>query len=181
MKILIFTEGTILMNKRWIGLPREEIVKQVKSWSSLSKEELKKLQKSGAAPGPGYFKGSVPIGNCVSKIKTWRDQGATIVYLTSRRKSKEVEIIRDVLRRYDFPAGELFFRQKSEEYKDVAERVLPDIIVEDDCESIGGEEEMTYPHIRPELRSKIKSVVVKEKGGIDHLPNSIEELMRYGS
>jgi len=181
MKILIFTEGTILTNKRWIGLPREEIVKQVKRWSSLSKEELKKLQKSGAAPSPEYFAGSVPIGNCASKIKTWKIQGATIIYLTSRRKSEEVEIIKDVLRRYNFSTGELFFRQKGEEYKDVAERVLPNIIVEDDCASIGGEEEMTHPHIRPALRSKIKSVVVKEFGGIDHLPDNIEELMRCHS
>ena len=33
-----------------------------------------------------------------------------------------------------------------------------DIMIEDDCESIGGEIEMTYPHIRADLKSKIKSV-----------------------
>lgn len=46
----------------------------------------------------------------------------------------------------------------------------------DDCESIGGEPEMTYPHIRADLKPKIKSIVVKEFQGIDHLPDSIEEL-----
>ena len=49
-----------------------------------------------------------------------------------------------------------------EEYKDVAERVMPDVLIEDDCESIGGEIEMSYPHIKDELRARIRSVVVKE-------------------
>jgi len=42
---------------------------------------------------------------------------------------------------------------------------------------IGGEAEMTYSHIRPELQSKIKSIVVKEFQGIDHLPDSLTALI----
>jgi hypothetical protein len=61
----------------------------------------------------------------------------------------------------------------------VAEKVMPDVIVEDNCESIGGETEMTYPGIKPELKSKVKSVVVKEFGGIDRLPDDVAGLMRY--
>ncbi|MGD0495794.1 MAG: hypothetical protein ABSB28_07100 [Candidatus Bathyarchaeia archaeon] len=179
VKILVFTEGTILTNKKWIGLPREEAVKQVKKWSNLSKEELEKLQKAGDAPSPEYFAASVPIGKSAKKIGAWKKQGATIVYLTSRRKSTEVNIIRHVLKKYEFPEGKLLFRKEGEDYRDVAEKVMPDVIVEDDCESIGGETEMTYPGIRPELKSKVKSVVVKEFGGIDHLPDDPEELMRH--
>jgi hypothetical protein len=179
IKILVFTEGTILTNKKWIGLPREEVVKQVKKWSTLSKEEFEKLQKAGGAPSPEGFAASVPIGNSVKKIEAWKKKGATIVYLTSRRKSNEVNIIRDVLKKYEFPEGKLLFRQEGEDYRDVAERVMPDVIVEDDCESIEGETEMTYPGIRSELKSKVKSVVVKEFGGIDHLPDNAAELMKY--
>ncbi len=181
VKILVFTEGTILTNKKWIGIPREEIVKQVKKWSNLSKEELEKLRKSGDAPSPEYFAASVPIGNSVRKIGAWKKQGATIVYLTSRTKSEEIDIIRKILKKFKFPQGQLLSRKEGEDYKDVAEKVLPDIIVEDDCESIGGEEEMTYPGIREELKSKIESIVVKEFGGIDHLPDNAAELMRYRS
>jgi hypothetical protein len=32
---------------------------------------------------------------------------------------------------------------------------------------------MTYPHLKPELKAKIKSIVVKEFGGIDHPPDDI--------
>jgi len=59
----------------------------------------------------------------------------------------------------------------------VAERVMPDILIEDDCESIGGESEMIYPHIREDLKQKIKSIVVKEFQGIDHLPDSLTALI----
>ena len=69
VKILVFTEGTILTNNKWTGLPREEVVKQVRKWSNLSKEELEKLQKAGDAPSPEYFATSVPIGNSAKRSK----------------------------------------------------------------------------------------------------------------
>ena len=50
------------------------------------------------------------------------------------------------------------------------------MLIEDDCESIFGEIEMTYSYIRPEIKKKIKFVVVKEFVGIDHLPGTIAEL-----
>ena len=178
MKILIFTEGTILTNKRWVGIPRKKIVEQVQKWSSLSKRQLDKLQKAGLAPSLKYFMDSVPIGNCVKKIDAWKNQGATIFYLTSRRKPEEVTAIRSILDKCKFPEGELLFRKEVEDYKDVAEKVTPDVIVEDDCESIGGEEEMTYPNIRPDLKTRIRSVVVKEFSGIDVLPDDIAELLK---
>jgi hypothetical protein len=164
MKVLIFTEGTILMHRNGLGLPRERIVEQVKN----RKGPLTKR----------YFASSVPIGNCVRKIEAWKKQGATLLYLTSRRTMEEVETIRGILSKYDFPEGELLFRKIGEQYKDVAERALPDLIIEDDCESIGGEEEMTYPHIKPELKGRIKSIVVKEFGGIDHLPDDLSTLLK---
>ncbi len=84
-----------------------------------------------------------------------------------------------VLRKSEIPDGPVYFRQEGECYADIAERVLPDILVEDDCESIGGEPKMTYPHIRPELKEKMKSVVVKEFSGINLLPDDIISLIKY--
>ena len=178
MKILVFTEGTLLTNMKWLGIPREHVVRQVKKWSSLSEKKLKELQKTGDAPSPDYFAASVPIGNSVKKVEAWKNQRSTILYLTFRRKPEEVDIIKEVLKKYRFPEGEVLFRKKDEDYRSVAEKVMPDLIVEDDCESIGGEEEMTYPGIRPELKSKIGSIVVREFGGIDHLPDDIVELAK---
>jgi hypothetical protein len=161
MKIMVFTEGTIFTHSSWLGLPRAEVIRRARE---------------GERPD---YAGTLPIGDAAKKIQAWRDAGAEILYLTSRRSSAEVEQAREILRRYGFPAGQLFFRLEGEEYKDAAARALPDILIEDDCESIGGEVEMTYPHIRPEIRANIISIVVREFGGIDHLPVVLPDLVSY--
>ncbi len=162
MKIMVFTEGTLFIGPEDVLLSREERIRAV--------------QQVLAANEPIDFRSSVPVGNAVQKLRAWHRQGAEIVYLTSRSELEEINDIRYLLDKFDFPQGELFFRGKGEAYRDVAERVLPDILVEDDCESIGGEIEMTYPHIRPEFQARIKSVVVPEAGGIDHLPDDLAAL-----
>jgi len=170
MRILVFTEGTVFIGGDVAHLSRQERIRAVR-------EEIARQ----AAGEPIDFRAEVPAGNAVEKLHTWKRQGAEIMYLTSRTRPDEIEDIRYVLSQYGFPQGELFFRQEGEAYKDVAERVLPDVLVEDDCESIGGEVEMTYPHIRPELKARIKSIVIPEAGGIDHLPDDIAALMGYQS
>jgi hypothetical protein len=37
---------------------------------------------------------------------------------------------------------------------------------------------MVYPNLKPELKNKIKSIVVKEFQGIDCIPDKISELMK---
>jgi len=98
MKILIFTEGTILTHRSHIGLPRDKILELVRDL--------------GTRPGPNYFASSVPIGHCVRKIAEWRKQGAMILYLTSRRIPEEVEVIRNVLSEYQFPQALVAFRRE---------------------------------------------------------------------
>ena len=53
----------------------------------------------------------------------------------------------------------------------MVDAVVPDILIEDDCESIGGEREMVYPRLSLAIKRRVKSIVVKEFGGIDHLPD----------
>ena len=119
-----------------------------------------------------------PTGKAVAKLTGWANQGAQICYLTSHQNANMVPVDQRVLDKYDFPQGEIYWRQNGEAYKDVAERVRPDVLIEDDCESIGGEAEMTYPHIREYLKPKIKSIVVKEFQGIDHLPEKLQDLLK---
>jgi len=164
MKILVFTEGTILTHQNWIGLEREETVRRARVGIDIDLT---------------YFRASVPIGNSVGKIRKWADQGAEIVYLTSRRKWEEIAAIQSVLDAFGFPKGNLLFRTGSESYGDVASRERPDILVEDDCESIGGESEMTFPHMSPAVKPLVKSIVVKEFLGVDGLPDIISDLLRY--
>lgn len=94
MKILIFTEETILIHKMALGRPRKKIVEQVK----------------GNLKGVKNYVSYIPIGNAVSKIQTWQNQGAEICYLTSRRTPKDIEVIGNVLKDYNFPKGKLVER-----------------------------------------------------------------------
>ena len=162
MKILIFTEGTILMHKSAAGHTREEIVRQVTEKDHSVKD----------------YSSYIPIGNSPKKITKWKQQGAKIFYLASRRKPEQIKDIKNVLKRYNFPDGELLFRKEGEEYKDVAETMIPDVFIEDDCESIG-RDEITYPHIKPKIQDKIHPIIVKEFAGIDKLPNDMKELNKF--
>lgn len=149
------------MHKNAVGRKREDIVKQVRDGRDSSLCEWKTY---------------VPIGNVAKKLQTWTRQSVEVLYLTSRTKSTEIEAIKSVLKKHNFPEGKLLFRRRGEEYRNVIERIMPDVMVEDDCESIGGEDEITYTHLKPELKKKIKSIVVQEFGGIDRLPDSVSAL-----
>ena len=184
MKILVFVEGTVLVFRAGKNLSRKERVK-ISQGAGIQREG-RKLSYLTSAPlppvKPGFpydFATNLPLGNAVEKLKTWKNQGATILYLTSRRIKQEIDAIKNILKKYDFPDRKnLSFRHQNEDSKDVAERLMPDILIEDDCESIGGEKEMTYTFIKPRLKRKIKLITVKEFGGIDHLPDDLEELLK---
>jgi hypothetical protein len=164
MEILVFLHGTTVMHKNARGLARGRIVRQVGEGDESIHD----------------YASYIPVGNAAMKLREWKGQGAIVCYLSSHRSAKDVETDKSVLKKHGFPDGQIFFRRNREEYKDVVERIqpLPDLIVEDDCQSIGGEIEMVYPNLRPELRNKIRSIVVKEFQGIDCVPDKISELMQ---
>ena len=163
MKILVFLHGTTIMHKNAVGHTREEIVKQVK-------DKEKSVHD---------YKSYVSVGNAVKKLQNWKKDGAEILYLSSHETAEDVEKDKFVLKKYGFPDGQVLFRQRNEQYKDIAEKIIPDVLIEDDCESIGGKDEMTITHVKPEIKKKIKSIVVKEFSGLDHLPDKISALLKY--
>lgn len=160
------------------GLNREEIIKQVQN------QEISVRN----------FSNYIPIGNAPEKLKKWADQGAEICYLsalTENKKSRGDEVVGAdglkadelVLKKYNFPIGEIYHRELGENYCSVVERIIPypNILIEDDCESMGAEaeQEITYNQINSELRKKIKSILIKEFGGIDHLPDDVNFLLTH--
>ncbi len=162
MRILVFLHGTTIMHRAALGHAREERVAQVKR----------------REPSIADYAAYVPVGDAVEKLGRWRRSGAEIVYLSSHRKAENVAKDVSVLERFGFPDGEVLFRQANETYADVARRAMPDVVIEDDCESIGGQEEMIYPHLEPEDHARIRGIVVREFEGIDHLPDDPVELIR---
>jgi len=160
ISLCIFLHGTTIMHSSGKNSSREERVSQV----------VKK------DPTIYDYSSYIPIGNAISKLARWKDQEVRIFYLTFHKNRKDVRKDKSVLRKSGFPKGKIVYRRKGQEYTNLIERIKPDILVEDDCESIGGEKEMIITHISLNLKKKIKSVVVKEFEGIDHLPDIIDEL-----
>jgi hypothetical protein len=118
----------------------------------------------------------IPIGNAVDKIKSWQQQGAIIIYCTSRRKKKHMNDMVSVLKKHDFVGAVLVARETKESYANIVETLLPDVLIEDDCKSIGGAWQMCITKVKPEIKEKIKSVVVQEFKGIDNLSDDINLL-----
>ena len=162
MRLLVFLHGTVLMHAGAAGVSRAERVVQVRS----------------GHPTVGDYAGYVPVGGAVAKLRRWRDAGATVDYLSSHRVPADVGLDSAVLRTHGFPAGRVLARGPGESYGDVAGRAAPDVLIEDDCESIGSGQ-ITYPQIRPDVRARIKSVIVPEFGGIDHLPDDPQALLTF--
>jgi len=163
MKILVFLHGTIIMHKGGLGKTPEERSKQIEE------EEESVYQ----------YEEYVPVDNADKKIWKWVEQGAEIVYLTSHQNEEDVSKDKQVLSKYNFPAAPVLYRHGNEIYSQIAERVMPDILIEDDCKSIGGEIEMTYPHISSDKKKQIKSIIVREFTGIDDLPDKLEGLLNW--
>jgi len=119
----------------------------------------------------------LPVGNAVDRISSWNQQGAEIVYCTSR-KGKQAEDMARLLLRCGFEGSKLYYRGKRQKYKDIIEYVRPDILIEDDCRSIGGSWQLCITHVEPEIKNAIQSIIVKEFKGIDHLSSSVQNLLR---
>ena len=158
---MVFLHGTIIMHRSGLGKTAEERSGQVEE------NEASVHQ----------YENYVPVGKAVEKLNQWAGQGAELAYLSSHQNEDDVRKDREVLSQYHFPGGPVFFRQGEECYADVVEKAMPDILIEDDCKSIGGEAQMAYPCISREKKKFIKSIVVREFSGIDHLPDDLDELM----
>ena len=164
-RILVFLHGTSIMHRNALGLSREKIVQQVVD---------------GLDDSIYDFASYIPIGNVIEKLITWQKQGAEIAYMSSHKSLDNVKKDQIILNRYNFPKGTIYYRKESN-WNLPIEEAKPDILIEDDCESIGGEHQMTYPNLDSNKKSKILSIVVREFGGIDHLPDNLHKLRKFRS
>ena len=120
----------------------------------------------------------IAIGNAAALINAWQAQGANIVYGTSR-KQKQAEHTAWLLLELGFSGVCLLAREGKETYGDLVEAAKPDILIEDDCKSIGGSWQMCITKVRPPLKAAIRSIVVPEFKGIDQLPADLLQLQSY--
>jgi hypothetical protein len=162
MRLLVVLHGTVLMHAGGIGVTRAERVAQVRA----------------KHPTVSDYAAYVPVGEAVAKLRRWQGAGAVVDYLSSHRNPDDVALDVLVLCTHGFPVGRALARHPGETYGDIAGREAPDVLIEDDCESIGTDQ-VTYPQIPSAVRTHIKSIIVPEFGGIDHLPDDPQALLSW--
>jgi hypothetical protein len=159
-RALVFLHGTAIMHSGAEGVAREERVRQVR-------EREASVQR---------FDGYVPTPCAVERLRSWVGAGWEIAYLSSHRRPADVAADERVLQAHGFPAGPVLYRRPGQTYGDVAAPFVPDVVVEDDCESSGGEAETVFLQLPIDLRARVDSVVVPEFAGLCDLPTGLGAL-----
>ena len=59
------------------------------------------------------------------------------------------------------------YRQKNQNYATLIKEEMPDILIEDDAKSVGGN--TCYDELPDNIKQKIKHIVVEEFSGIDNV------------
>ena len=163
MKVMIFLHGTAIMHAAAAGRPRAERVRQ----------------SSQRDPSVTDYAAYLPTEAAADKARAWQQHGADICYLSSHRAAADARTDGEVLARHGFPAGPVLFRADGEGYADVVRRAGADVVVEDDCESIGGRAKTTTAGLARSPGAAVRCVVVPEFGGLAHLPDDPAELGQW--
>lgn len=61
---------------------------------------------------------------------------------------------------------EILCREKGEQYSEIVGRIKPDILVEDECKSIGGQKEWCITNVREQIKAGIYLIIVPEFRGM---------------
>ena len=112
--------------------------------------------------------GYKPIGNAVKIVNTLYEKGYEI-YLCSYVRRARYDFIKSIVDFYGMKYTEILCRNKGETYSKIVEQLKPNILIEDDCKSIGGLKACCITDVKDEIKKDIQSIIVPEFAGIDNL------------
>lgn len=165
MKVGVFLHGTAIMHVTAAAVERDERVRQVRRRD----------------PAVRDFASYIPTPGTKEKLAAWNRHGATLVYLSSHRRPEHIRADESVIRRNGLPAGPVHGRSEGEEYGALVERLRLDVLVEDDCESIGGAAQTCAAQLSLAGRRSVRCVVLPEFSGLAGLPDNPAELLTPGA
>lgn len=110
--------------------------------------------------------GYKPIGNAVKMVNSLYEKGHEI-YLCSYVRKVRYNFIKTIVDFHGMNYTEILCRNKGETYGEIVEQLRPDILIEDDCKSIGGLKECCITYVKEEIKQNIQSIIVPEFAGID--------------
>jgi hypothetical protein len=164
MKVGVFLHGTAIMHAAAAGVPRPQRVEQVRR----------------GEPSVSDFASYIATPGTADKLMAWRRRGVVIVYLSSHRRAEDLRADESVIRRAGLPHGPVHARGDGEDYGAVAARLGLDVLVEDDCESIGGIGQTCAAQLDPDDRRRVQCVLLPEFGGLGDLPDDPHMLLVGG-
>jgi hypothetical protein len=164
MKVGVFLHGTAIMHAAAAGVGRDERVRQVRRGDPTVRD----------------FASYVPTPGTAEKLAAWERHGATLVYLSSHRRPDGIRADESVIRRHGFPAGPVHGRQEGEDYGPLVERLGLDVLVEDNCESIGGTARTCASQLSSAGRQSVLCVIMPEFSGLAGLPDNPARLLTQG-
>lgn len=113
-------------------------------------------------------RGYKPIRNAVKLVNALYDIGNEI-YLCSYVRKSRYDFIKSIVDFYGMRYTEILCRDKRESYNEIVERIKPNILIEDDCKSIGGLKNCCITYVKKEIKRDIQSIIVPEFAGIDNV------------
>jgi hypothetical protein len=164
MKVGVFLHGTAIMHAAAAGVERDERVQQVRRRD----------------PSVREFASYIPTPDTTAKLAAWAQHGATLVYLSSHRHPEGIRADEAVIRRHGFPKGPVHARAEDEDYRALVERLGLDVLVEDDCESIGGTTQTCAAQLTATRRQSPRCIVLPEFSGLTTLPDDPAALLTPG-
>lgn len=93
--------------------------------------------------------GYKPIKNAVKTVNALYDKGHEI-YLCSYVRKNRCDFIKSIIDFFGMRYTEIVCRDKGEKYRKIVERLRPDILIDDDCKSIGGLKECCITDVEEE-------------------------------
>jgi hypothetical protein len=160
VNILVFLHGTSIMHAAAEHVRREDRVRQVREGEASVRD----------------YRSYLPTPGASEKLTQWSRRGATIAYFSSHNRDEDIGADQAVLRRHGFPDGPVHARASGESYGEAVERLRPDVVVEDDCESIGGATETIASQLSEAAARNIRCIVLPEFAGFGSLPDDPAEL-----
>ena len=112
--------------------------------------------------------GYKPIGNAVKIVHALYDHGHEI-YLSSYVRKARYPFIKSVVDFYGMKYTAILCRDRGQTYREIVEQLKPNVLIEDDCKSIGGTRACCITNVKEEIRKEIQSVIVPEFTGIDNI------------
>jgi len=161
VKVGVFLHGTAIMHAAAAGVERDERVQQVRRRDPTVRD----------------FASYIPTPGTAAKLAAWQRHGATLIYLSSHRARDDIRIDESVVSRYEFPAGPVHGRGDGEDYGTLIQRLGLDVLIEDDCESIGGAAQTCSAQMGPAVRASVRCIVLPEFLGLADLPADPAELL----